>query len=48
MTIILSNLHQLKKITGRFFGKLVVKWILKIPPHLEGVMGLLITKLGKV
>jgi len=25
------------KITGRFFGKFVVKWILKIPPHLAYV-----------
>jgi len=38
----------IKKNTGRFFGKLVVKSVLKIPPHPEGVMGLLITKLGKV
>ena len=35
MTIILSKLNQLKKnFTGRFVGKYVVKWILKIPPHL--------------
>ena len=30
----LSNLTDLKKITGRFLGKFVIKWILKIPPHL--------------
>ena len=34
MTIILSNLNQLKKITGRFLGKFVVKRILKIQTHL--------------
>jgi len=78
MTIILSNLNRLKKFTGRFPGKFVAKWILKIPAHLayvatlpcetlmsaknkpltinykvvklhiEGVVGLLITKLRKV
>jgi len=38
MTIILSNLNRLKKFfTGRFFRKFVVKWILKIPPHLAYV-----------
>jgi len=37
MTIILSNLNRLKKITGRFLGKFAVKWILKIPPHLAYV-----------
>ena len=37
MTIILSNLNRFKKITGRFLGKFVVKWILKIPPHLAYV-----------
>jgi len=39
MTIItLLNLNRLKKIlTGRFRGKFVVKWILKIPPHLAYV-----------
>ena len=26
-----------KKITGRFIGKFLVKWILKIPPHLTYV-----------
>ena len=34
MTIFLWNLDRFKKITGRFLGKFVVKWILKIPPHL--------------
>ena len=34
VTIILSNLNRLKKITGRFLGKLAVKWILKVPPHM--------------
>jgi len=33
-TIILSNLNRFKEFTGRFLGRLVVKWILKIPPHL--------------
>jgi len=38
MTIILSNLNRLlKKFTGRFLAKFVVKWILKIPPHLACV-----------
>jgi len=27
----------LKKLTGRFAGKFVVKWLLKIPPHLAYV-----------
>jgi len=36
MTIILSNLNQLKN-TGRFNDIFVVKWILKITPHLEYV-----------
>jgi len=31
----------MKKITLRFFGKFVVKWILKIPPHLAYVATLL-------
>jgi len=35
--IILSNLNRFKKITGKFLGKFVVKWILKIPPHLAYV-----------
>jgi len=30
-------LTDLKKITGRFPGKFVVRWILKIPPHLAYV-----------
>ena len=37
MTIILPNLNRFKKITGRFLGKFVVKWILKIPTHLAYV-----------
>jgi len=38
MTIILSNLNQLKTIfTGRFLSKLAVKWILKIPSNLAYV-----------
>jgi len=42
MTIILSNLNRFKKLfslvfTGRFLGKIAVKWTLKIPPHLEYV-----------
>ena len=39
MTIILSNVNQFKKnyFTGRFLGKLAVKWILKTPPHLAYV-----------
>jgi len=35
MSVILSNLNRFKKFfTGTFFGKFVVKRILKIPPHL--------------
>ena len=37
MTIILSNLNQLKKFTGKFLRKFIVKWILKLSPHLEYV-----------
>ena len=37
MTVILSNFNQCKKFTGRFLGKIAVKWILKIPPHLAYV-----------
>jgi len=37
MTIVLSNLNRLKKFIGSFLGKFVVKWILKIPPHLAYV-----------
>jgi len=37
MTTILSNVNQFKKIAGRFLDKFVVKWILKIPPHLAYV-----------
>jgi len=33
--------YRWKKITVRFFGKFVVKWILKIPPHLAYVATLL-------
>jgi len=34
MTIILTNLNRLKKFTRKFLGKFVVKWILKLAPHL--------------
>jgi len=38
MATILSDLKRLKKVfTGRFLGKFVVKWILKIPPYLAYV-----------
>jgi len=38
MTVILSNFNPCKKkFTGRFLGKIAVKWILKIPPHLAYV-----------
>jgi len=38
MAAISSNLNRLKYFfTGRFLGKFVVKWILKIPPHLAYV-----------
>jgi len=39
MTIILSNVNRFQKkiFTERFFGKFVVKWILKIPKHLAYV-----------
>ena len=38
MTIILSNISRFKKcFTGRFLGKFVVKWILKLPQHLAYV-----------
>jgi len=37
MTTILSNLNRFLKITGRFIDKFVVKWIIKIPPHLANV-----------
>jgi len=33
MTIIASNLSRFKFFTGRFLGKYVVKWVLKIQPH---------------
>jgi len=33
---------DLKKFTGRFHGKFVVKWILKIPPHLANVVHYLV------
>jgi len=32
-----QNLNRFKKIIGRFLGKFVVKWILKIPLHLAYV-----------
>jgi len=37
VTIILSHLTDLKKMTGRFLGKFVVKWIFKTPAHLAYV-----------
>jgi len=38
MKIILSNLNRFRNnFTGRFLPKFVVKWILKIPPHLAYV-----------
>jgi len=38
MKIILSNLNRFRNnFTGRFLRKFVVKWILKIPPHLAYV-----------
>ena len=38
MTIILPNLNRFKFFfTGRFLGKFVVKWILKVPPHFAHV-----------
>jgi len=38
MTIILSILKRFKKFfTVRFLGKLAVKWISKLPPHLAYV-----------
>jgi len=36
-TIILSSQPIFLKLTGRFHGKFVVKWILKIPPQLAYV-----------
>jgi len=41
MTIILSNEMIFKKFTERVLGKFVLKWILKIPPHLAYVATLL-------
>ena len=41
MTIILLNLTDLKKFTGRFLGKFAVKCLLKIPPRLPYVATLL-------
>ena len=38
--IILSNLNRLKNVDGKFLGKFVVKWILKVPPHLAYVAAL--------
>ena len=43
VTIILSNLNRLKN-TGRFLGEFVVKWVLKIQPHLEYIATLYIVK----
>jgi len=41
LTAILSNLNRFQFFfTGRFLGKYVVKWILKIPPHLAYVASL--------
>jgi len=40
MSITLSNLDRLKKSTGKFLCKFVVKWILKIPPRLAYVVTL--------
>ena len=37
VSIILSNLNRLKKVTGKFLGKFAIKWILKIQPHLAYV-----------
>ena len=38
MTTILSNLNRFKNdFTGRFLGKLAVKWLLKIRPHVPCV-----------
>jgi len=38
MTIILSILNRFKQnVTERFLGKIAVKWISKIPPHLAHV-----------
>jgi len=38
MTTILSNLNRFKNdFTGRFLGKLAVKWVLKIRPHVACV-----------
>jgi len=31
------NLYRFKKFTEKFLGKFVVKWIIKIPPHLAYV-----------
>ena len=41
LTAILSNLNRFQFFfTGRFLGNYVVKWILKIPPHLAYVASL--------
>jgi len=37
MTLVLSNFNRFKKITEKFLGKFVVKWVLKIAPHLAYV-----------
>jgi len=37
ITTILSNLNRLNFFIGRFVGEFLVKWVLKIPPHLAYV-----------
>jgi len=37
VAIILSNLNKFNFFTGRFLGKFVVKWVLKITPNLAYV-----------
>ena len=37
MTTILSNLNRLNFFIGKFVGEFLVKWVLKIPPHLAYV-----------
>jgi len=40
MATVLSNLNRLKNFAGRFLGKFVVNWKLKISPHLAYVAAL--------
>jgi len=40
MATVLSNLNRLKKFAGRFLGKFVVNWKLKISLHLAYVAAL--------